>query len=260
MLNLKRVLKPWQESGSLNAQINLYGFWNNETFLTKSGDLGFILRVRGVDYESLDQAAQEYAVKRLEAALKIFGPGFHVYQYLFKTTRPDIPFQSYEDPVVQAAVDQRKQFFTEKLDSLYEVEVFYAVVIEGTRSKTGVAAALKQLPTDPAAGFRELRAQFSNDKLKVLLREQIEADLVRLEQRVHSFIRQLADFLQIDILGQDDAFRFLRRLINYDRIRIEGRPQSGQFLDYQVANSDIEAERDHLIDLFRVRHPLHKLS
>jgi hypothetical protein len=49
------------------------------------------------------------------------------------------------------------------------------VVIEGTRSKTGITATLTQLPTDPKAGFRELRAQFSNDKLKVLLREQIEA-------------------------------------------------------------------------------------
>jgi type IV secretion system protein TrbE len=32
-------------------------------------------------------AKREYAVKRLEAALKAFGPGFHVYQYLFKQNR-----------------------------------------------------------------------------------------------------------------------------------------------------------------------------
>ena len=246
MLNMSRVLKSWRESGALNAQVNLYGFWNDEAFLTKSGDLGLVLRVRGVDYESLDQAAQEYAVKRLEAALKIFGPGFHVYQYLFKTNRPHIPFERYDDPVIQAAIDQRKEFFAEKLDSLYEVEIFYAIVLEGTRSKTGVAAALKQLPIDPGAGFRELRAQFSNDKLKVLLREHVEGDRLRLEQHVNSFIRQLADFVQIEILQQDQAFRLLRRLINYDRWRIEGRPQSGQFLDYQITNSDIEAERDHL--------------
>jgi hypothetical protein len=100
VLRIDRILKPWNESGSLNAQINLYGFWNDEVFLTKSGDLGIVLRVRGVDYESLDQAAQEYAVKRLEAALKIFAPGFHVYQYLLKTNRPNIPFESSDDPVV----------------------------------------------------------------------------------------------------------------------------------------------------------------
>ncbi|HZQ20305.1 MAG TPA: hypothetical protein VFA90_16455 [Terriglobales bacterium] len=246
MLRLDRVLKPWMESGALNAHMNLYGFWDDEVFITKSGDLGTVLRVRGVDYESLDQATQEYAVKRLEAALKIFGPGFHVYQYLFKTNRPHIPFQNYDDPIVHAAVNQRKEFFDSKLESLFEVEIFYAIVIEGTRSKTGVMAALKQLATDPLAGLRELRAQFSNDKMKVLLREQIEGDLLKLQQRTNSFIRQLADFLPIDALQRDDCFRFFRRLVNYDLWRIEGKPINGQFLDYQVVNSDIEAERDHL--------------
>ncbi len=126
MLRIDRILKPWNESGSLNAQINLYGFWNDEVFLTKSGDLGIVLRVRGVDYESLDQTAQEYAVKRLEAALKIFGPGFHVYQYLLKTNRPNIPFESSDDPVVQTAIGQRQEFFSHKLDQLFAVEIWRA--------------------------------------------------------------------------------------------------------------------------------------
>ena len=50
MLNIARVLKPWKEAASLNAQINLYGFWDASTFLTKSGDLGVVLRVGGIDY------------------------------------------------------------------------------------------------------------------------------------------------------------------------------------------------------------------
>jgi len=79
MLRLRQVIKPWKESAALNSHINLYGFWNQTAFLTKSGDLGMVLQVGGVDYESLDHAEQEYAVKRLEAALKAFGPGFHVY-------------------------------------------------------------------------------------------------------------------------------------------------------------------------------------
>ena len=47
-------------------------------------------------------------------------------------------------------------------------------------------------------------------------------------------------------MNQQGQFRFFRRLLNYDDWRIAGRPQSTQFLDYQVVNSDIEAERDHL--------------
>ena len=157
MLRLDKVIKPWKEAASLNDHINLYGFWNETAFLTKSGDLGMVLRVSGVDYESLDHAEQEYAVKRLESALKAFGPGFHVYQYLFKQNRPEIPFAHYDDPVVEAAIDQRRQFFETKRDHLYQIEIFYCVVLEGARSKTGVGAALARLFRDPAGAMDELQ-------------------------------------------------------------------------------------------------------
>src|SRR3984957_7316257 len=106
MLRLDKVIKPWKESAALNDHINLYGFWNETAFLTKSGHLGMGLQVQGVDYESRETAGQEYAVKRLESALKAFGQGFHVYQYLFKANRPEIPFANCADPIVDAAVEQ----------------------------------------------------------------------------------------------------------------------------------------------------------
>jgi type IV secretory pathway VirB9-like protein len=191
MLNLSRVIKPWKEAGALSAHINLYGFWTETTFLTKSGDLGMVLSVTGVDYESLDNDEQQYAVKRLESALKSFGEGFHVYQYLFKTNRPEIPFASYDDALIDAAIDQRRQFFESKRDRLYQIELFYVIVLEGARSKTGIMPALLRIPRDPQGGIRELKAQFTNDSMKILLRTQIDADLIKLEQRVHNFTRQL---------------------------------------------------------------------
>src|ERR1700678_1038305 len=189
MLRLDKVIKPWKESAALNDHLNLYGFWNETAFLTKSGDVGMVLRVPGVDYESLDHAEQEYAVKRFEAALKAFGPGFHVYQYLFKSNRPEIPFGSYDDPVVEAAIDQRRRFFEAKRDRLYQIEIFYAIVLEGPRSKTGVGAALRQLFRDPAGAIGELKAQFTNANMKTLLRSQIERDVASLDQRVQAFAR-----------------------------------------------------------------------
>jgi type IV secretory pathway VirB4 component len=246
MLRVDKVIKPWRGTAALSDHINLYGFWNTTTFLTKSADLGIILSVPGVDYESLDRTAQEYGVKRLEAALKAFGPGFHVYQYLFKSNRPEIPFAHYDDPVVEAAIEQRRQFFEAKKDHLYQIEIFYAIVLEGSRSKTGVRAAFARLFRDPAGGLGELKAQFSNNAMKVLFRSQIEQDLQRLEQRVKIFVRQLVDLMRIEVLDQEGQLRFFRRLLNYDDWRIAGKPQSTQFLDYQVVNSNIEAERDHL--------------
>jgi type IV secretion system protein VirB4 len=246
MLRVDKVIKPWKESAALNDHINLYGFWNETAFLTKGGDVGMVLSVPGVDYESLDRSEQEYAVKRLEAALKAFGPGFHVYQYLFKSNRPDIPFAKYDDPIVEAAIEQRRKFFEAKRDHLYQVEIFYCILLEGARSKIGVSAALGQLFRDPAGAFGELKAQFTNDNMKTLLRTHIERDVARLEQRVQAFNRQLADFMQIEVLGRRGQFRFFRRLLNFDDWRVAGKPQSNQFLDYQVVNSNIEAERDHL--------------
>jgi type IV secretion system protein VirB4 len=246
MLRLDKVVKPWKDAAGLSDHINLYGFWNETAFLTKSGDLGMVLSIAGVDYESLDHAEQEYAVKRLEGALKLFGPGFHVYQYLFKSNRPEIPFADYDKPLVQEAVDYRRRFFEEKADHLYQIEIYYCIVLEGSRSKTGVSAALAQLFRDPAGAFNELKTQFTNNGMKTLLRSQIERELARLEQSVEAFVRQLSDFVQIDVLSQKGQFRFLRRLLNFDSWRINGIPKNTQFLDYQVVNSDIEAERDHL--------------
>jgi len=246
MLRLDKVIKPWKESAALNDHINLYGFWNETTFLTKSGDVGVVLSIPGVDYESLDRSEQGYAAKRLEAALKAFGPGFHVYQYLFKSNRPDIPFAMYDDPIVEAAIDQRRKFFEVKRDHLYQVEIFYCILLEGPRSKTGVGTALARFLRDPGGAVEELRAQFTNDSMKTLLRTHVEHDVRRLDQHVQAFARQLADFMQIEVLNRQGQFTLFRRLLNYDAWRVVGRPQSTQFLDYQVVNSDIEAERDHL--------------
>jgi hypothetical protein len=201
MLNLSRIIKPWKEADALSAHINLYGFWTETAFLTKSGDLGMVLSVTGVDYESLDNDEQQYAVKRLESALKSFGEGFHVYQYLFKTNRPEIPFARYDDELIDAAIDQRRQYFESKRDRLYEVELFYVIVLEGARSKTGILSALARIPRDPQGAIRELKAQFTNDNMKVLLRKQIDTDMVRLEQCVQNFTRHLADLMPIEVQG-----------------------------------------------------------
>lgn len=246
MLRLDKIMRPWKDSAGFSDHVNLYGFWDETTFLTKSGDLGMVLRVAGVDYESLDYSEQEYAVKRLEAALKNFGPGFHIYQYLFKTNRPQIPFARYDNPVIQQSVDCREQLFQDKADRLFEIEIYYCILLEGARSKTGVSAAILRMVHDPAGAMDELKAQFTNGGMKTLLRAQIERDLARLEQGVLAFVGQLSDFVKIDRLDHKRQFRFFRRLLNYDDWRIAGEPRHSQFLDYQVVNSLLEPERDHL--------------
>src|SRR5579884_1214909 len=84
MFRLDRALKPYRESGSLNDQVSLFGFIDDGVFLTKSGDVGLMLAVKGVDYEGLAGGEIDQYTKRLESAFKIFDEKCRVYQYLFK--------------------------------------------------------------------------------------------------------------------------------------------------------------------------------
>ena len=109
MFKLSGIVKDWKESGALQAHVNLYGFWDQETFLTKAGDLGVVLRVKGIDYESLDHASRDHSIKRLEAAFRTLDSRIRVYQTLFKTNEPVIPHEQYANPLVKAAIDQHDE-------------------------------------------------------------------------------------------------------------------------------------------------------
>ena len=247
MFRISRILKDWKESGALHAHLNLYGFWDEHTFVTKSGDLGVVLRVRGIDYESLDAEHQDYSVKRLEAALKVFGPGTHIYQILSKRNRPEIPFANYDDPIIHAAVEQRRQFFESKRDRLFEIEIHYVVLIEGRYAKRGLLEALKSLPTQPRAAYEQLAASLSKTSMKTLLAGELNVANTILQQKVHSFIRQLSDMVEITILQKEAAFQVFYRLLNLEPWKIANARLLGpRYLDTQLCDSNIEANRDHL--------------
>jgi len=118
MHRIESITKDWKEAGSFAAQINLYGFWDEDCFLTKSGDLGIALRIGGIDYESLDHAGRDYAVKRLEAAFRSLDETTRLYQILFKRNHPAIPHTEYDNPLVRASVEQRSKFLKSKSDHL----------------------------------------------------------------------------------------------------------------------------------------------
>ncbi len=79
MLRLDRLSKDFREAGALNQQINLYGFIDEHTFLTKTGDVGVLLEVQGLDYESLDSGSVDTYTKRLESAMRLFDDRCRLY-------------------------------------------------------------------------------------------------------------------------------------------------------------------------------------
>jgi type IV secretion system protein VirB4 len=247
MYKVEQITKDWKEAGSFPAQINLYGFWDEHCFLTKSGDLGSVLKVGGVDYESLDHAGRDYAVKRLEAAFRSLDDRTRLYQILFKRNRPAIPHAEYQNPLVRASVEQRSAFLQSKSDRLYSIEIFWVVMIDSSYAKTGLLHALAQLPKQPRSSLRDLHALFSGNKERVLLYEQIEHDRLRLQQKVQSLSGQLNDLTTVELLGAEKTFRLDRRLVNFRPSKIQDAPLCGaRHLDWQICDSELEAHRGYL--------------
>jgi len=247
MLRLEQIAKDHREAGALHAHLNLFGFWDDHAFITKSGDVGLVLRVRGVDYESLDSAQRDHAVKRLEAALRRFDERTRVYQILFKRNRPQIEHSSHPNPIVQSALEQRQSFLENRAEHLYQIEIFFVLVREASRTGSALAHALTRLPKDVLGGSRELAALFRSDKTKYLLAEDIEAHRRDLDQRARSFQSELADLTEIEILDSRGAFNVLYRLVNLDQTKIaSANPIDRLALDRQISDSELEAHKGYL--------------
>ncbi len=247
MLKLSRIFKNYNETGSLSEQINLYGFIGPHVFLTKTGEVGVILEVRGVDYECLADASIDGLTKRLESALKLFDENHRVYQYLFKRNNEAIPYKLYDNPVVNTAIKNRIAYLGSKADTLFALSVYYVVLYQGLRAPQKLGNAFADLPKNPKKALADLHAHFSSQKQVVALARDISAAEAALLQKARSFILQVSDFLPVRMLDKQEAFCVLKRTLNFQPEKLElAKLKHDTFLDYYLPESPIECHRGFL--------------
>ena len=247
MLRLKRIFKNYEETGSLNERVNLYGFIGSEVFLTKTGELGLILEVRGVDYECLDGTAIDALTKRLESALKLFGDDYRLYQYLFKRNNETIPYKLYGNPVVDAAIQNRIAYLGSKADALFSLSIYYVILHQASQISHSLGSALAQFPLNPRKALAELSARLFAKKQVLVLGNEIGKAEAALLQKARSFTLQVSDFLPVRILGKQEAFRVLKKTLNFHPDKLEvAKLMHDTFLDYYLCESHLECHRGHL--------------
>jgi type IV secretion/conjugal transfer VirB4 family ATPase len=247
MLNLKHVFKNYEETGSLNAMVNLFGFIGPEVFLTKSGEVGIILEVQGVDYECLDQPALDALTKRLESALRLFDENYRVYQLLLKRNRQPIPHAFCGKPVVDAAIRNRVAYFAEKADSLFSLSIVFVVLCPALTARRSLTNTILEFPASPRRSLSELRSRLSSQTCVRLDHREIARAESVLRQKVEGFRTQVSDFVSTRILPKDEAFVVLKRTLNFDPIKLDNaRLKHDTFLDYYLAESHLECHRGHL--------------
>ena len=245
MIKLSRIVKDYRESGAVNAFVNLFGFVDDHVFLTKSGEVGIVLKVQGRDYECLDPEELDHLTRRFEAAVRSFDPQFRIYQYLIKRDSARIPHRNtYDNPVVHEAVLSRVEYLRSKAEQLYTLDVYFVILYEGFRIHTGLGHYVGLFRQNP---LRALASVFSTHKTVLLLEDQIGCAHATLRNKVNSFVIQLEDYIPVQLLDHADAFTFFRRLLNYSQTKADSVAlRHKAFVDYFVCDSGIECHRGHL--------------
>ena len=78
--------------------------------------------------------------------------------------RENIPFNTYPNPIVNAAIENRMAYPKAKAESLYSFEIYYVVLYEGFRYKTSILGTLAKACSEPRQALNELRSLLSTSK------------------------------------------------------------------------------------------------
>jgi len=250
VLNIKRLFRNYEETGTLSEHCSLFSFIDDHCFLTKTGEVGAVLQLAGIDYECLDQRRIDTATKRFEAAMKVFGPDFSVYQYLFKSNFRPPPPASYNNPIVNRAEQERHKYFMSKADTLFSVDLFLVVLYQGqfAGTKMTLTKAIKSLFTQGLhIAADNFYACFGTSKTILLIEDDIEKARQLLVRAAKSLVTQLSDVVDITIAEKQEAFLMLRRLLNVDPTKArQEQLKYDVLLDKFLVGSPIESYRDHL--------------
>ena len=252
MIRLDRMTKEYREAGALHSLIGVHAALDERTFLTKSGQILQFLRVAGVDHECLDHPQLEQVARRFEAALRVFTGAFRLYQIMLKRGHAELPFEPPANPTVREAVRNRIEHLRAKADSLFTLDLHFAIAYDPALGKRDLGSHLGAALKHPHRAATELLSQ--SKTLRIL-----ETDLIRaiqtLSTKVTSFAVQLRDAVDLEILTVETAFQVLARMLNYAPYKTEAlRLHAAEDLDFQLANSALECHRDHLrLDDYHVR-------
>ena len=243
MVRLGRILRDHREAGAVNSLIALWGFVDESTFLTKSGHVGIVYQLRGQDAEGLTHPQRQTIVHQFEAALRLLDEHCRVYQYVIKQMVDPFVAPSCSRAVAHEALQRRTDDLNARRHELYRFDHFLVLMYE-TPTPSRTTTSLARLWRGPG---HALRHWLSNSHTCALLERELDGAIGTLHHKARAVEIQLED-CGLRRLHKSEAFRFFRRLINYDAATIAASTLVyDTHLDYFVADSAVECHRDRLI-------------
>ena len=259
MLTVRRIHRDFRETGALNALIQLYAFVDDRVFLTKGGELGVVLKLAGVDAECLDHEERDRVTRRFDSALRLCDDHLRLLQYLIRRNHITLPRTGHPTPAVHQLLRARADFLATDRAPMSSVDLYLVVLSDRWAATRYSAVRWRAFVRQPLATLRD--ALSSPRTFHAL-----DADLAdaqrQLLAKIDSLVLLLEDTVHPTVLPAPEAFRFFRRLLNYDPTKADAIPLAeATFLDYAVADSALECHRGHLrlddyyVKVLTLKHP-----
>ena len=243
MVRLARILRDYDKAGALNALFAVWGFVDDETFITKAGQVGTVFRLRGVDCEGLTHAERQSLAHRFEAALRLLDEHCRVYEYVLKRRIEEISVPACASPVVNEALQARAAYLNGRRHELYTLALYLVLVYEPP-TKPRTSSRLRDVCRSPRDAFQ---SWLSIRRILALLESDLDQAIATLRHKASAFEVQIADFGP-QRLVKTEAFQFFRQLVNYDpRVAAAAPLAYDTHLDYFVGDSGVDCHRDHLV-------------
>ena len=242
MIRVDRIFRDYRESGALNEQLAIWGFVDDATFLTKAGDVGLVFEMKGPDPTAMTHEERQRTTHQFESALRLLNERVRVYQYFIKQQVKPFSAAEASRAVATESFQRRAAYLNDRRSRLFTINQYLVLVLEHDRLR-GVHRSFRDLLKQPIEAVRE---RLSLRDTMTLLESSLDQSIRSLEQLASSICVQLVD-CRLRKLRKLEAFKFLRRLVNFDPHVIDGASlRYDTHVDYFLADSPVECHRDHL--------------
>ena len=229
------------EAVPLHTQLPWTGFATETVVLTKAGSLLAGARLEGAPFECRAAADLDYASMRWVQALKSLEPGWRILWHARKRRLTELSQRDPGDALALRARDARQRHLLGK--GLYTVEtsVFWLWDPRLAPAPSGGPGGRLRAHFDHAALWLSPR------RTKQVLAGDLAAACERFESAVAAFRGLVQDVTPLAPLEGEGFFRELAFTCNSRQAAATGNCISPHGLDRQLALSDLEAHRDHLL-------------
>lgn len=209
---------------------------DSSVVLCKSGQVGIVLRIAGVDPSCADSRYLEMVSNRWRNAIKQFTPDFEIRQWSDKRPYPEIPAGPYEYPEVERLAGGRAAQVRSCGADLYSVDLHTMLLLD---------------------------TPLHDKKNPSVLASSLSAACSQLRFNVDSFIQHVKSDIALCLLDKDETYNFFRTLVNLDSSKLAyySRPADID-LSYAACDSRVnliwEDER-HKDPYLRIEHEYAKV-